>query len=74
MIICLFLQSAIAASLDLRSYIHLVRTDEGNVTVELQAIGLKQCWEMSQLQSVAEKNKGLLKSFSIRKLNSHCCR
>ncbi|XP_045172261.2 mevalonate kinase-like [Mercenaria mercenaria] len=50
-------KSAIAASLNLRSYVHLLRKDDGEITVELPAVGLKQSWSIKQLQDIARHDK-----------------
>lgn len=47
---------AIAASLGLRSYIHLLSTEDDKVNVVLPAISLEQCWTVTELQNIADIN------------------
>ncbi|KAL4223653.1 hypothetical protein ACF0H5_017121 [Mactra antiquata] len=47
---------AIAASLNLRSYIHLTPTNDGKVSVNLPSLHLKQSWEITDLEKIAALN------------------
>ncbi|XP_060579312.1 mevalonate kinase-like [Ruditapes philippinarum] len=49
-------KSAIAASLNLRSYVQLVKTGDGRVGVDLPAVGLRHSWNVDDILKIIKQN------------------
>jgi len=66
---CLPFQSAIAASLNLRSQLSLTCSSNGSIELDLKGVNFKQSWSTKYLQEIADLNEGTVYISSSYKIS-----
>lgn len=64
------LQTAVAGSIDLRTYVSLFTSADGRIYLSLPALGVEKTWLLKDLLRAGERLSGLFfRSFLCRKRN-----
>lgn len=70
------LQTAVAGSIDLRTYVSLFTSADGRIYLSLPALGVEKTWLLKDLLRAGERLSGMffISPFCIRKINwnSNC--